>query len=150
MDVERLIETALSGYAVATPLAGLEQRVSHRIRIARARRRHSRYLAASAVGLAAGLVLIFAPRRTQPITTTEVPAQIVSLRSAPIQPRVPVRKRVPKRRRHPTGEELALASLVERYPAEAQLAFAGIQPAAIEPIEITPIDIRPLPGYEPQ
>lgn len=167
-ELDGMIDAALSGYSEpAPPVAGLEQRVVQRIRRLEAGRRRSRRLL---VGLALAAALLFAAvlLRTRPGSATAIevariqspPAAAigpVAAEDAPPAPKlksgVPVRRvahrlTLPKQPQFPapqplTGEERALLAFVQRFPAEAQTVFAGIQNRNSE-IDVQPIQIPPL------
>ncbi len=165
-QLDSMLEDALDGYSRAEPLAGLEERVLHRVRAAEApRRRPAGWALAFAAAAALVLVTIVArvPRNPAPNTRNIARAQIPSparLAAKVEEPRVAREHRrgriaakrvapVPKQEQFPapaplTADEQALRSFVERHPAEAQQVFAQLQKRSNEPIQIEPIQIAPL------
>jgi hypothetical protein len=161
-ELDRRIDNALAGYAGAEPLAGIEERVVRRVRVA-SRRRAFGWAAAIAVaaGLVAAVIVVRAPQHAMPKSNVIARVETVSPpRPVPVaeKPRVVpvhrVKSRVlrpgplPKQEQFPaptplTAEERALLALVEHHPAEAQHVFAELQKSG-EPIEIQPIQIPPL------
>lgn len=166
-ELDQMIDRALACYSGGEPLAGLEERVLHRVRAGEATsRRPLRW--AFAFAAAAALVLLAIvlrmPRNPAPKTgdnaRVEVPAPVRSM-TAVEKPRFASKLRrgriaarralapLPKEERFPvpaplTPEEQALRSFVERHPAEAQQVFAQLQKRSNEPIQIEPIQIAPL------
>jgi len=157
-NLDRLIDSALASYSDAGPLAGLEQRVLNRVRVARARRRLFAWGLGFAV--AASVAVVGIVIRTEPRPVAK-PAEVARVTNAgppatPTRPEPRIRrptrakrpKALPKLEQFPapaplTAEERALLALVEHHPEEAQL-FADLQKRAEEPIEIQPIHIAPL------
>lgn len=142
-DIDVIIDRALTGYADATPLAGLEQRVLTRIGIAKApRRRFKLWHATLAAGAVSLLVIVMVGRRpveVLPRIASSVPGFVTEKVDTPLV--VHRRKRAPKLKPFPavtplTGEERALLALVQYQPAEA-LQFS-------ESLDIEPIQIQPL------
>jgi hypothetical protein len=166
-ELDRVIDGALASYTGAEPLAGLEERVLNRVRVAQPVRRR---VFAWAFGLAFAVLLVVVgivirtERRTVP--RSEV-AQVANVAPPPAIKEPPVvLKRVariahrrvakvsalPKLDQFPapsplTTEERALIALVERDPKQAQM-FADLQKQADEPIEIQGIQIAPLENDE--
>jgi hypothetical protein len=157
-ELDRGIDDALAEYSGAEPLAGLEERVLHRVRVA-ARRRLFGW--AAAIAVAAALVVtvsvVRVPHHADPPTyRVGVPAvmrpapeksRVVTARRA--KPRALRARRLPKLEQFPaptppTAEERALIAFVEHHPAEAEQVFAALQKRSDEPIEIQPIQIPPL------
>jgi hypothetical protein len=153
-ELDRRIDSALVGYSDAEPLAGLEERVLRRVRLATRRRMLGWAVAASVV---VTVIVVRVPHHVGPTYRVGVPAV---MRPAPVveKPRVvAVRRaksravrarRLPKLEQFPaptplTGAERALRAFVEQHPAEAQQVFAELQKSN-EPIEIQPIQIPPL------
>jgi hypothetical protein len=167
-QLEGMLDDALSVYSGAEPLAGLEDRVLHRLRTIEATRRRPpgwafAFVAAAALALVA--IVMTVPRNPAPkprdIARTEVPAP-----ARPVvveEPRVARKHRhsritarrasfsepLPKQEQFPTpaaltAEEQALRSFVERDPAQAQQVFAQLRKRTNDPIEIQPIQIAPL------
>ena len=159
--LDSMLDDALACYSGAEPLAGLEERVLHRVRASDVtRRRPIRW--AFALALAAALVLVAivmkTPRNPPPKPRDTARAEIPALVE---QPRIasqhrcsrlaarPAPSPLPKRDQFPapaplTAEEQALRSFVERDPAEAQQVFAQLRKRTNDPIEIQPIRIAPL------
>jgi hypothetical protein len=156
-ELDNLIDGALTQYANAEPLAGIEQRVLDRVHLAETRRRRWRWmLIVAAPALAATVLVIFAPKRAP----APAPVAVMAPKPAPIAPPAPrvapapaarriarVRRSVqapelPKRDLFPTvspltGEERLLVQVAQTSP---QLLLA--QP--VDEIEIKPIQIAPL------
>jgi hypothetical protein len=164
--LDGMLDNALACYSGAEPLAGLEERVLHRVHASEATRRRPIGWAV-AFALAAALVLVAivmkTPRNPAPrprdVARAEIPAT-VGTAAAVEKPRITLKHRrsriaarcatpVPKQQQFPapaalTAEERALRSFVERQPAEAQRVFAQLQKRSNEPIHIEPIQIAPL------
>jgi hypothetical protein len=159
-ELDRRIDDALAGYAGAEPLAGIEERVLRRVRVA-TRRRAFGWAAAIAVAaaLVVTVIVVRAPHHSDPPTyRVGVPAvmrpapvveraQVVTVRRA--RTRARRARRLPKLEQFPaptplTAEERALVAFVEHHPAEAQQVFAALQKRSNEPIDIQPIQIPPL------
>jgi hypothetical protein len=157
-ELDRRIDSALVGYSDAVPLAGLEERLLRRVRVA-SRRRMLGWAAAIVVAasVVVTVIVVRVPHHVGPTYRVGVPAV---MRPAPVveKPRVvAVRRaksravramRLPKLEQFPaptplTAEERALLALVAHHPAEAQQVFAELQKSN-EPIEIQPIQIPPL------
>jgi hypothetical protein len=154
-DLDTLIDGALAAYSTAEPLAGLDQRVLERVRVAEAaRRRRWRWgfvLAAPALG--ATVLMILAPRpEAQPVRVAIVqpkPAPVALPTLPPASPRPVVKARrpapkpeLPKRNLFPTvspltDEERLLVGLAQSNPG-------FLPPKPVEEIEIKPIEIAPL------
>jgi hypothetical protein len=162
-ELDRRIDNALAGYAGAEPLAGIEERVVRRVRVA-SRRRAFGWAAAIAVaaGLVAAVIVVRAPQHAMP-KSHDVARVVVQAPDWPVpaaeKPRIITKRRVKLRvaRREPlpkleqfptpvplTAEERALIAFVTRYPKEAQQAFEDLRKRSEEPIEIQPIQIPPL------
>ena len=167
--LDSMLDDALACYSGAEPLAGLEERVLHRVRASElTRRRPFRWVCAFA--LAAALVLVAIVMKT-PRYATPKPGEIARTEIPPLagpaanveQPRIASQQRhsrvaarrapspssLPKQEHFPapaplTSEERALRSFVERDPAEAQQVFAQLRKRTNDPIEIQPIQIAPL------
>jgi hypothetical protein len=158
-EMDRIIDAGLAGYAAHEPLAGLEDRVLNRVRLANAGRRRSRYaywgLAAAAVG--ALMVVAVMPRSShapaaKPVETKQVrtfpPHPAAPLTHAAVPRRQPKHKTaLPKREQFPTPtpltpEERALIAVAQLPPADLE-ALAGMQTSS-EEIRIAPIEIPPL------
>jgi len=165
-ELDRLIDRALASYSDAEPLAGLEERVLNRVRVAQAGRR--RMLAwglavACAASVAVVGVMIWTEQR--PIARKSPMDAVVGLgprvapREAPVTSsrmekvravrRSEQRKPLPKLEQFPapspmTAEESALVAFVQRDPKEAQKVFAELNKQSNDPIEIQPIQITPL------
>ena len=158
-ELDRRIDDALAGYSGAEPLAGIEERVLRRVRVATRRRAFGW---AAAIAVAAAMVVtvsvVRVPRVVTPTYRVGVPAV---MRPAPVlekarvvtarrvKPRARRARRLPKLEQFPaptplTAEERALIAFVEHHPAEAQQVFAALQKRSHEPIEIQPIQIPPL------
>ena len=158
-ELDRRIDSALVGYSDAEPLAGLEERVLRRVRLA-TRRRMLGWAVAFAVvaSLVVTVIVVRVPDHVGPTYRVGVPAV---MRPAPVVEKARVvtmrRARTRARRARPlpkleqfptptplTAEERALIAFVGRYPKEAQQAFEDLRKRSEEPIEIQPIQIPPL------
>lgn len=142
------MDDALSGYSAAEPVAGLEERVLNRIRIAEASRRRSWFVRwAFAFPVLASLLVAAVVLRTTPAE------QRLDLAPPPIASAPPVVRPVPvsKRERHwsaprppaATEQERALLTLATCEP-EALQALADLQKKSNETLEIQAIQIAPL------
>jgi hypothetical protein len=152
-EFDRIIDGALSSYSIAEPLAGLEQRVLNRIRLAESRRKRFRFWQFAVAVAAALLVMIAVTFRTDRRPVPNVVA-VVRLPKPPVEAkpslaprkiarRAPRVRSLPKEGQFPTlspltAEERALLAWVKFPAAEAPKAFAD------GPIEIQPIEIKPL------
>jgi hypothetical protein len=165
-ELDNLIDSTLSGYSTAEPLAGLEQRVLNRVRAAEASRRRRRFWTLAALAgpafAALAILLLIRPGAPPPAPVARVTAPAV--RVAPESPapppavspekprpsvsgRAPVarpspQRELPKRNVFPTPapvtpEERMLVELAVSHPQQLL-----IQP--VEHIEIKPIEIAPL------
>jgi len=154
-ELDNVIDHVLATYSNAEPLAGLEQRVLDRVRIAQgARRRRWRWALMFAVpAVAATLLVIFAPKpKSQPVPLAVVatpPAPVRLPAAVPPAPRRIARPRRPaiapelaKRQFFPTPspltEEERLLVQLARFSPELLLA------RPVDEIEIKPIQIAPL------
>jgi len=157
-ELDRRIGSALVGYSDAEPLAGLEERVLRRVRVATRRRMLGWAVAfAAAAALVVTVIVVRVPHHVGPTYRVGVPAvtrpapvvekaRVVTVRRA--KTRAVRARRLPKLEQFPaptplTAEERALLALVAHHPAEAQQVFAELQKSN-EPIEIQPIQIPPL------
>ena len=86
-DLDKLIDGALSVYSRAEPLAGLEDRVVNRVRLAEVSRRRRWHwaLAVTVPVLAAILIVVFA-RKPQPAPVARVAPPPVRVETAPPSP----------------------------------------------------------------
>jgi hypothetical protein len=159
--LDRMLDDALARYSGAEPLAGLEERVLHRVRASDVTRRRPVGWAV-AFALAAALVLVAivvkTPRnpasKPRDVARAEIPAIVEPPRMASQHRRSRVVARrapspLPKQEQFPgpaplTAEERALRNFVERDPAQAQQVFAQLRKRTNDPIEIQPIQIAPL------
>lgn len=161
-ELDRRIDNALAGYSGAEPLAGIEERVLRRVRVATRRRAFGW---AAAIAVAAAMVVTVSVVRVPRVVgskshniahvETAVPPQPMPVAEKPLilpkprgRTRVPQREPLPKMKQFPTpapmtAEERALVAFVRRYPKEAQQAFED-RKRSEEPIEIQPIQIPPL------
>jgi hypothetical protein len=159
--VDALLDRALSSYADAEPLNGLEQRILNRASRARPgmRLRYGSLLAIGAtLALSCCFILTFHQTKSEPkkpplpIARVESPIPARITLPPPRQTRVRHRRlvqRLPKREVFPTpqppsAEERALLRFVGRDPKEAAEAFASLQRQMDAPLEIAPIEIKPL------
>lgn len=159
-ELDLAIDRALSAYSEAEPLAGLEGRVLHRVRVANVRRRRTMWVGLAAAAVAAGLlVTVLVQPRPMPVVT-EV-ARVAPAPSVPkpgaqthtARPRVSKRhvahvRRLPKQETFPaaaplTQDERALLAFAARHAAEVTSAFREIDRSG-EPLDIAPIEIPPL------
>jgi hypothetical protein len=161
-ELERRIDSALAGYSVAEPLAGLEERVLSRVRAREGARRRVLGWAFAFGAVAVVVVTVVAVRTPRHAGRTDRVGIPAVMRPVPVAERprvVPVRRAkasalrprpLPKQEQFPapapiTAEERALLALVAHHPAEAQQVFAELQKSD-EPVQIQPIQIPPLPS----
>jgi hypothetical protein len=159
--LDHMLDDALARYSGAEPLAGLEERVLHRVRAGEiTRRRPVGWAVAFALAAALLLVAIITktPRNPAPkprdTARAEIPVIVEQPRIASQHRRSRVVARrapspLPKQEQFPgpaplTAEERALRNFVERDPAQAQQVFAQLRKRTNDPIEIQPIQIAPL------
>jgi len=164
--IDRLLEDALSTYSSREPRPGLEQRVLSRVHSAGAARKFAFPVWATAVPVAACLLLtaIFwihgsaQPQRSTVARTTAGLPATAALRGQTEPPRIVVRPRMSKRTKAAglprlpefptpepiTAEERTLLTLVARAPGEARQAFMEMQQRSTESIRIDEIKIQPL------
>lgn len=154
---DSIIESALSRYASAEPLAGIEQRVLNRIAAADAGCRTSKILAwALACPILIALVplaiavwtpAVIQPARTDFASLPHLPpppnALMIGRPAAPRRPQPIARRRLES---PISREERTLLALAGSQPVEIQQLFAAMQqrneaPVAIDEIEITPLEI---------
>jgi hypothetical protein len=158
-ELDKLIDGALATYSNAEPLAGLEQRVLDRVRIAEAsRRRRWRWAAILATPVvAASLLVIFAPKPkpapgpvavvatppapAPPAVATSTPVQTAARRIVKPRRRAPAPE-LPKRNLFPTPSAPTVEErlLVELARSSPELLLAR----PVDEIEIKPIQIAPL------
>lgn len=146
-ELDRILDAALARYSDCESLAGIEERVLHRV--AQPRRRRWLWWLATAVPVAASLLVILTSRETAepprpvPIVAQHVPApEAVPAPPAAAPVRRAVKIKAAKLDRFPaaaplTDEERRLIEL-------ASIAPDALQPAPMMPIEIEPIEIKPL------
>ena len=159
-ELDSIVDGALTRYAAAEPLAGIEQRVLHRVRSANARRQGSKILGwvvACPILLAPFLIVL-----ARWIPVVRPPAEMISASLPHVGPPsnafTILRKSVPGSRRgvrpssvHPaiSGEERTLLALAQSPDAESAQFFAEIQrgdePLAVPEIEIAPLQIPEVP-----
>jgi hypothetical protein len=158
--LERILEEGIAGYANSEPLAGMEERILARIRIAdRPPSRLTGWRMAFGVGLAGIVVLLLLPRHQEQqhrlrIVNSEVP-RMHSVPTETVRVSMPQRrhssrvvKTLPKLRVFPTpspltAEERRLMALVRHDPEGTAEAFDSLRKRN-EPIEIAPLVIQPL------
>jgi hypothetical protein len=163
--LDRLIDSALSGYSDTQPLAGMEDRVLNRVRLAE--RGHRRRLGwgialALAASLAIVAILIQPGPQHAPKSARRGPAPDRGLIAPPGERRAATRhtarkpsahtarpRGLPKREQFPSpapmnAEERALLALVRRNPEEARQMLAALQKRTTEPIAIQPVEVAPL------
>jgi hypothetical protein len=165
-ELDGLIDGALRGYADASPLEGLEERVLYRVHAAGPPRRLAwPLLFAFAVPALAVLVLalVVLPSWWNPPPPTASPAPIHAALNLPVfRSRSPAPRRIHPSRALPkqpcfpspvpmTDEERVLAAWAGRAPQEVSQAFADLrkrseEPIAIQPLAIQAILIEPLPS----
>jgi hypothetical protein len=165
-ELDDLIDGALPGYADASPLEGLEERVLYRVHAARAARRRPwpRRVAFAAPVLAALLLaVVVLPSWWKPVPPAPNPAPIhaalnlpVFKSQSPAPRRIHLFRALPKQPCFPspvpmTDEERALAAWAGRAPQEVSQAFADLrkrseEPVAIQPLAIEALMIEPLPS----
>ena len=159
-DLDRLIDGALASYSDAEPLAGLEQRVENRVRVARNRRRWLAWgvgAAGAASVVIVGIVIwterrVVVPKAHEVARVTNVAPPATVIQRAvriPVHVRAKRPKALPKLEQFPapepmTAEERAFVAFVTRDPTEAQQILADMRKRADAPIEIQPIQIPPL------
>jgi hypothetical protein len=156
--LEEILQQAISTYADSEPLAGMEERVLTRIRVAEQPQRRmagwGMACAAGAVGLA---VVLLVPLRHEDVSpVVELAAEVRP--AVAIAPKAVVRvvrrprgvqvKASPKLAVFPaptplTNEEHRLLAWVERDPQGTAEAFQSLQKRN-DPIEIAPLEIKPL------
>lgn len=155
--LERILEEGIARHARSEPLAGMDERILARIRMAgRPQRRWMDWRVAAAVGVAGMAVMLVLPRR-------EVPQALPKLADSPpmvvrAEPHVAVllQRRshfirgtaVPKLRLFPrtsplTIEERRLIAMVKQDPEGTAEVFQSLQKRN-ELIEIAPLAIEPL------
>jgi hypothetical protein len=158
-ELDRTIDSALAGYSDAEPLAGLEDRVLHRVRLAEAGRRRVlgwAVVIAVAASVVMAAIVVWAPRHSESkIYIVGLPAVARPVPAAE-KPRVAPKQRVKSHRLRPrpllkqnqfpaptpiTTEERAVLAFAELSPKDAEDAF---RKRSDEPIEIQPIQIPPL------
>jgi len=159
-ELDRLIDCALATYSEAEPLAGLDQRVLERVRMADAARNPRLWWTWAAIFVSAAVLVMITVNRPhfvgqvgnlrrvdnppQPSTYLPPPTPVTN-RRAEYHP-APHRRTVPKPSQFPTPvpltpEERALLTLA-RLEVQA--------PTNPRPIEIEPIEIAPLRTTEDQ
>ena len=161
--LDQLIDSALAGYSDVEPLAGLEQRVIDRVRLAGKRKTAWWGWAVAVAAVAAG-VIAFMPVDRKFVRQTSTSARVLqdpppasadvkhsrgrpgglrqAWRSAPHQQK---HLALPKRDKFPTPaplttEEKALLQLARFHPTELE-PLGELQPIEIAPIEIAPLRI---------
>jgi hypothetical protein len=152
-ELDRMIDRGLAGYAACEPLAGLEERVLNRVRLANARRRRPgwRRWAVTLPVLAALIVWAVVSKssrvpvaKLQPLPATHI--QAPAPERAPLVTRAASRRHVarraralPKRNQFPTPTPLTAAE-------RSLIAVAELPPLEKSPeeIQIAPIEIPPL------
>ncbi len=171
-ELDQIIDHGLAGYSSCEPLAGLEDRVLNRIRLADAGRRQSRWgrwvLVVPALAALAIVAVVSRSARTpiaKPIQTARVDIPPRSIAPALLPTPVAVRRRtvkrtrgsklstaaprvLPKRDQFPTPtpltpEERALIALAQLRPEDVE-AVAELQKKNSNEIKIPPIEISPL------
>ena len=162
-ELDRVLDRSLAAWCEGEPLAGLEDRILNRVRLADGRRARSwRWMAVAIPALAALAIAVALSRHDRPaiappvVETARVAAPPVQVAPAPPVRAVrvghrahrPQRPAMPKQDFFPTPapltqEELALVALAASRPADAQ-AFAAIRERNAQEINIPPIEILPL------
>lgn len=167
-ELEQILRESIASYASGEPLAGLEDRILARVRIAECPRRSTtRLWALLALGAAAVCIAVclrVGRTESQPVRfASEVKASLsakppvrmaairVLRRSAPSH-RVPA---LPKQAVFPTPaplttEERLLLVMVKQDPEGTAEAFSSLRTRASEPVEIAPLVIPPLETGEGQ
>ena len=161
-ELDDILDRALASYSACEPLAGLEERLLNRIRLAGiSPRRNSAWwwlAALSIVGLFALVpfgVRVYAPAPAPPSLTAVIrPPGIPAIESAtPRLARISHRRilprSLPKQPIFPTpapmtAEERALVAFVQQHPAEAKEQFAALEKEAREPVRIEALEIPPI------
>ena len=160
-ELNRIIDRGLTSYVAHEPLAGLEDRVLARVRLANSgsRRAAWRYWAFAVPALATLILIAFLPRSSRGPVPDPVQPSLARLEKAPPPPprlatHRAIRQRVaerpsplPKRNQFPTPtpltpEERALIAVAQLQPAG--LESVSQFPANPEEIRIKPIEIPPL------
>ena len=154
-ELDSIVNGALSQYADAEPLAGIEQRVLNRVRSANTRHQTSKILGwVAACPIVLAVVFIVIARWIPAVTP---PAKIISASLPHVGPPAHAlaiaRRPAPEAQRrlrpkplHPfiSPEERMLLALVRSHPAESQQLFAEISRRGEEPVEVHEIEIAPL------
>lgn len=167
-ELDQILDSGLKGYSTCEPLAGLEERLLNRIRLAGiAPRRNSPWwwlLALPMVGLVALVPTALRVYRPEPVTPPSISAVIKPPAMPAIEPEAPRLARVSRRKivaralpKQPifpmptpmTAEERALVAFVQQHPKEAKEQFAALEkemrdPVRIEALEVPPIEIKQL------
>jgi hypothetical protein len=152
-ELDRIIDCGLAGYAAHEPLAGLEDRVLNRVRLANAGRRrlHWRPWAVALPIVVALVVLAIMSKSSRPPVAHPQPVavartEIRALAAAPSLTRAAAKRRIvshtqtlPKRNQFPTPTPITAAE-------RALIAVAELPPLekSSEEIQIAPIEIPPL------
>jgi hypothetical protein len=152
-DLDTRINDALEQYLSTEPLAGMEQRIVNRVRLAAPPRRTGSWKLLAACSVSVFICIHLWPVRVPPPLIPPVraagPAPLPS--PQPMQATAPnISRAVPRSLpRKPiflvpapfTPQERALLSLVENHPEEARQAFADLSNRTNQPIEIPPIEV---------
>ena len=151
-DIDSIIDGALSHYARAEPLAGIEQRVLNRIATTDPGIRTSKILAwvlccPILIALLAIAISAWAPTMSQPahIDFAALPHVALPSNTFVIVRRPARHARLPIAPKPSiSSDERRLLALVESHPAELQQILADMQRRNQEPVEIREIQIAPL------
>ncbi|MDQ6759519.1 MAG: hypothetical protein M3Z32_06590 [Acidobacteriota bacterium] len=156
LDPDRLdsiLDGALSRYASAEPLAGIEQRVLNRIGAAGPGHRTSKILAWA---LCCPVLIALVPMAISVWTAAVMKPAHIDFASVPhiappanafVRVRQPVRKcpfRIALPSTSLSSEERGLLALVQSHPAEAQEFLAWMQRPVEDPVDIDEIEVTPL------
>lgn len=174
-QLDKLLNTAISSYAEATPRLGLDSRILRQIAAEKVQLRQRRVLqcfSVITVGSALLLVCMLSIRHnaadnvrtpflpTIPTTPrSNAPAQIAATQTGQLRVHLPSRpvnrsRNLPKLEHFPspaplTSEERALQALAKYYSNKIPAAMTSPSDE-IKPIQIAAIQIEPLPDGDPQ
>ena len=155
---ERILDEGIAGYVSAEPLAGMEERIIAKIRVAqRPQRRLKGWGVALAVGVAGLSVIVLLPPPTEELRAPVPAAVVIPPRLSVPQQGVRVSRMLPRRARAKvlpklavfptpsplTVEEQRLIALVAVDPKGTAEAFESLRKRN-EPLEIAPLVIEPL------
>jgi|HubBroStandDraft_1064217.scaffolds.fasta_scaffold00214_2 hypothetical protein len=148
------LDRALARYSSKEPLAGLEQRVLHRIRAEGAASRFGFGQWVWAIGVALVACIIAAGVWLQKPVPQRTAARRMEGGLQPargLSPAIGERRLSRRQARRPvllTPEERALLTLVTSAPNPASEALLDLQRRSREPIQFEPIEIEPLRSHD--